>query len=106
MVRVTTYIYPIDHHTNNLDDDATTTAALRLGLALLPPPPSFGRVPPPLEEEAVLWEPLPDLEAPPAAAMPGATDEEVVDCTEVPARFFTVINLLRVRRTTAHPVLV
>ena len=38
MVRVTTYIYPIDHHTNNLDDDATTTAALRLGLALLPRP--------------------------------------------------------------------
>ncbi|KAG2560695.1 hypothetical protein PVAP13_8KG099400 [Panicum virgatum] len=27
--------------------------------------------------------------------MPDATDEEVVDCAEVPARFFTVINLLR-----------
>jgi hypothetical protein len=51
----------------------------------------------PREEEAVVCDPLPDLEAPPPPpAIPGATDERVVDCSAEPAGSFTVINFLRV----------
>ncbi|PAN41596.1 hypothetical protein PAHAL_8G055900 [Panicum hallii] len=50
----------------------------------------------PREEEAVVCDPLPDLEAPPPPpAIPGATDERVVDCSAEPAGSFTVINFLR-----------